>query len=50
VIPFSGPVLRAPEEDEAVSEEERVALREAEQDVREGRVRELGEVLAGREE
>lgn len=43
-------LLHAPEEEEPVSEEERAAVREAEEDVRRGRVRELDEYLAEREE
>ena len=50
---LSDPVLRAlldaPEE-EPISEEERAALREAEEDVRRGRVRPLEEYLTEREE
>jgi len=42
-------LLRVPEEEEAISEEERAALREAEEDVRRGRVRELDEYLAERD-
>lgn len=43
-------LVRASEEEDPISEEERSALHEAEEDVRRGRVRELDEYVAEREE
>lgn len=43
-------LVRATEEEDPISEEERAALREAEEDVRRGRVRDLDEYAAEREE
>lgn len=43
-------LVQAPEEEAPISEEERAALREAEEDLRRGRVRELDDYLAERDE